>query len=48
MPLSAAVSLLVVHQTWLEHVCLLDMFNVYSMLLSLDVFLVSFDCDCLG
>ena len=31
MPLSAAVSLLVVHQTWLEHVCLLDMFNVYSM-----------------
>ena len=31
MPLSAAISLLVVHQTWLEHVCLLDIFNVYSM-----------------
>ena len=31
MPLSAVISLLVVHQTWLEHGCLLDMFNVYSM-----------------
>ena len=31
MPLSAAISLLVVHQTWLEHVCLLDILNVYSM-----------------
>ena len=30
MPLSAAISLLVVHQTWLEHVCLFDILNVYS------------------
>ena len=31
MPLSAAISLLVVHQTLLEHVCLFDILNVYSM-----------------
>ena len=31
LPLSAGISLLVVHQIWLEHVCLLDMLDVYSM-----------------
>lgn len=31
LPLSAAIGLLVVHQVWLDHVCLLDIFNVYSM-----------------
>ena len=31
LPLSAAIGLFVVHQTWLQHVCLLDIFNVYSM-----------------
>lgn len=31
LPLSAAISLLVVDQTWLQHVCLLDILNVYSM-----------------
>ena len=31
LPLSAAIGLLVPHQVWLDHVCLLDIFNVYSM-----------------
>lgn len=31
LPLSAAIGLLVVHQVWLDRVCLLDIFNVYSM-----------------
>lgn len=31
LPLSAAICLLIVHQVWLEHVCILDIFNVHSM-----------------
>ena len=49
LSISAAICLLIVHQVCIEHVCILDIFNVHSMYcLSMCSSVVSFDCDCLG